>query len=407
MDRGARATLAFRQTPQYQALVSAPAHTVVDRIRKGDEPTTVMVAMVNDRIADAAFHRRLVDAGIVDVLLMFLGRICDVSFSKLKQEIGGDVQDWLYWLAILIHLSQSEAVSVMVTPRIGPLVKAMSKREFFRDKREAWHGTVNCVELINNLMNSDRNKAVLAGYTQLLDFLVQSMFWTTYRPDIIKDIAAHEKRGSSQPGTLAKIHLVAIRSLYLLCQHSDPFTKDGKSRLERIGTTSVVCQRHDKKNQLPFATGLLELIKNRKQDDRDVLFSILFELIGAGCVDKRTILGLIELGSDVVRTSEHAAMTIGALYVSLLGEFKADDVRFAVAIKTGLFELCLGFLERFRGSDKLTMAMEKILAAACPVSFELESSKAIQARMSRILTAVNKARTKTNGKNRQLSLIHI
>lgn len=390
----------LRQSPQFQSFMSMPPEKVVDDIQKGQALSTESASLLN-YATDAAFLNSLVEAGLIDVLLEYVDRSLSESFAQVLLDVGGDVYSHHSWLVILVNLGLKEANSYQIAPRIGPLIKCLSKHTFFKKKQD-FSAMGNCMELINNLLIYTQNIPVLLQHTSLIDFMVQSLFWTKYRPDLIQKLCAQQKRGKVNDKVLETIQSVAFRALCLFCT-VDTESQEGKKRLERIGLAPVIDHRYvdfDEKNQIAFVTGLFELLKARDHDIDELLF-LLFQLVAANCVDKQTILGIIELGPEIVSSPQDAAKVVRIICFALIGETKPFDDRFAFAVKEGVFQLVLEFIVRYGDDSQFIMATEKFFKVAVPTALEQKSFKAIQNCAPRIRAAAQGALPLTRNESRQ------
>ena len=180
----------------------------------------------------------------------------------------------------------------------------------------------------------------------------------------------------------------------LLSRSLDPDSPEDRKLLQYIGTTSVVSSSNDHRagrfeKPIPFATGLLTLVKKNKEVDdasSGCFWSMLARLNLAECLDKQTILGIIELGSESVSSAALAANILDAVAGALCGDVEVDDRRFAFAVKAGLFEMLLDFLVRF-GNDRHVLRavghLFRICSFRCPGAKDLKRNPRPHAKDSR------------------------
>jgi len=225
----------------------------------------------------------------------------------------------------------------------------------------------------------------LLQYEGLLSSIVQWVFWEEkYRPDIVKELTT----GNSINCT--KIVELGMSTVKRLVLSADVNSEEGRQRLETIGTTPIISKEYDPECNISFVVGLICQTKIGGWSIE--ISNILQRLVEVSCVDKDVITELIDLGfgtSDdkwIANVAHLLRFVILKEYTDRL--FYSSDTRIAFAIRSGLIELCLTFIERFGslesfgkmkcGLNSLFFSMKSILSNIYWIGFHKKTAKAIR-----------------------------
>ena len=273
-----------------------------------------------------------------------------------------NVQSPSIWIRVLQQaVSREESCRVQVAKNIGPLVSCMcndTKRLFFKSNKHWKEGIMSFVRLISNLIYLSGIKKAnvidpLLEYEGLLASIVQWRFWgEEHRPDIAKELSMVQNDLCKDIVELAETITAD------LIDYSTKF--DDSELLTTIGTIPIINKEYDPNCMVSFVEGFICHLKTAEWDDG---VNILNSLIGdADCVDKGVITGMIDLGLNFIddyNDYNKAKFVIGKSMGMVQHWISADDneaeqsdTRVALAIRVGLIEMCLNFIERFH-SHKL------------------------------------------------------
>jgi len=348
---------------------SGGINKIVAKVRSGDNK--VMKKLLN---ASGRANLSLVSyehSGILSVVLEFLNRCEDETYEEVMNSVGGDLKSPLLWIRVLVAASHVEPSSkLQIAKNIGPLVRCMvndTERRFFKSNKH-WKEAIlkffnlvaNVIELREKQLESMQIVEALLQHEGLLRFIIQMGFWREYRPDIVKLL---KSEGMTFSGTVLDSRVL----IDILVSGME-----GESRirlLETIGTSPIVNKEYNSACMTSCVAGLVCQLKDDTLlgtpyikegnfiDQRKSIFGVLQRLvIEADCVDKGFIIELIDLGTNY--SSHHET----AIYVALLSlemihqgapekkQLRGDiisDTRSAFAIREGLIEMCLAFIECF------------------------------------------------------------
>lgn len=166
-------------------------------------------------------------------------------------------------------------------------------------------------------------------------------------------------------------------------------TEDGKDLLETIGTTPIISKQYDPSCMISYATGLIVILKlmGLKKEQQGAVSILQHLIIGAECVDKGVIA---EVGSSVITPFDDGPTLVALARISfhmLLSKGHPSDTRVAFAIRAGLIELCLSFIQYHseRNVPLLFKHTENILIVVNKVSLHQKSAKAIRSKRSKLM----------------------
>jgi len=341
-------------------------------IRKGDNDATVRVDCDSHTTQPLKEFNGISyeQSGILSTVLKFLKRCEDDTFVKVMLDVGGgNLKTPATWIRVLMKAnSQEDACRLHIAQNIGPLVRCMcdDTTRFFFESSTHWRDTMYAfVCLINNVVfksvnNSDKTKGkeiidTLLQYEGLLTSIVQWGFWNeNYRLDITRELNNNAISNIIELGTATLIRLIKA---------ADTQTEEGRKRLETIGTTPIISKEYDPECTISFVVGL---IRQRKVGGWTTNASTLLRLlIGyVSCVDKDVITELIGLGCNTIDDDwvAHVAELLHFMIPKKHDNEKwyPNDTRAAFAIRGGLIELCLTFIERFGLSESFDKKKDNI-----------------------------------------------
>lgn len=173
---------------------------------------------------------------------------------------------------------------------------------------------------------------------------------------------------------------------------------EGESRiriLTTLGTTPVANKEHDSTCMISCVAGIVRRLK--VTDERKGVLNMVRCLIrDADCVDKGVITEIIDLGTNYILDYENAIHVALESFSMMLEDSNMkrnhpNDTRVAFAIRTGVFEMYLGFIERFSehvsfgiGGASMNVILTCIFRSMNNVSLHKKSTKAIKSKRSSI-----------------------
>ena len=300
--------------------------------------------------------------------------------------VGGNLTTPRSWVQVLIKAEvQEPSCRLQIAQGIGPLVRCMcndTTRLYFKSNKH-WRDTIyTFVCLIHNMIIHSADKIIdtLLQYEGLLTSIVQWVFWDEdYRPDIVKELKADDR---------VNIVRVGMSTVKRIIKAANTQTEEGRKRLETIGSTPIINKEYDPECKISLVVGLIRQVKN---EGWTMNTSISLRLL-VSCVDKDVITDLIDLG---ISTSEdkwaaHVALLLNYMILKRFNNKKwyANDTRVAFAIRSGLIELCLTFIERFGvmesfdkkkdNEESLFVYIKKTLSSVYWVGLHKKTAKAIR-----------------------------
>ena len=400
----------------------------VDCVRKGDGDITrilsdrklhdknkksIIVLSKNVRSGKVLLDLSDVMNHVLPVVLVLLQRCEDEKFDEVMAhvskdcDVGGDLDTPSTWIKILLTaISRDPSCHLQVVQNIGPLVRCMcgdTKRVFFKSNKHWKEAILSFVELID-VMIMGRNESgsgtesivdTLLQNEGLLRTIVQWEFWEEeYRPDITKELNEEDCTNIVNWGREITNQLVEGAT--------DTSTQKDKIRLEIIVTTPIVCKDYDPSCMVSYIAGLIRHLK----DDKCRADNNLYELFSSiDCVDKGVITEIIEFGINCANNYEMSSYAASLLRVTVVKEtiiqkeYQPNDTRLAFAIRAGLIEMCLDFVERFLEeniSQQLHKNLDFILGTVLSVSLHKKSAKAIRSKRSTIEDRLVRLEQKSN-----------
>ena len=322
-------------------------------LRKGDNDATVLLGDGSLEESNGISYEQ---SGILSTVLKFLKRCEDDTFVKVMLGISGDLKTPRSWVRVLIKAeAQEENCRLQIAQSIGPLVRCMcndTTRLFFKSNKH-WVNTIHpffC--LIHNMIlhsadNSDKTEGkkiinTLLQHEGLLTSIIQWAFWKEeFRPDIAEELKNDDLLDIVESGKASVSRLI---------KSADIEIEQDRKRLEVICTTPIISKEYDPECRI---SAVVELIRQVKIKGWTMDASIFLQRLTAnvGCVDKNVIIEMIDLGMDT-SNDKWVAHVAELLRFMILkensdGMFYSNDTKDAFAVRGGLIELCLTFIERF------------------------------------------------------------
>jgi len=366
-------------------------------------------------------------SGVLSAVLEFLNRCEDETFDVVMASVGGDLKTPSLWLNILVTATFVEpSCKLQIAENIGPLISCMvndTKRIFFKSNKHWREGIVPFVNLVVNVMESKSSGQndirmienmqivdAMLQYDGLLSSTVQRGFWSEYRPDIVKEL---------RTGTPLIIFL-SKRVIELLVLNIG-MKGEGRTRLFEIGATPIVNKEYDPNCMTSYTAELVHRVQITENQRHNVLGMIQRLIRDADCVDKGVITEVIDWGANCVFNYDDAlkagmllleVMYQGADIVrSAAGNSQVlSDTHVAFAIRAGLIEMCMGFIERFgehesfRYDNELPMhdVIICIFHGINNVSLHNKTAKAIRSKMGNIEALLRLEEVTNNDKEESL-----
>ena len=374
----------------------------------------------------------LVDNGLIPVILGLLRQCEHKEFNEMVKKVKGNLQTPADLIVILVSYSSGEQFKMEIANGIQAIVRCLcddSKRLFFMSNKY-WNEAVPLFfDLVLNLLSSsdDSSSKVTASTVSnillqnegFLDSVVQTAFWSSYRPDLVKEYESHQLSVDikSLETDVHKVirNIVSIGLKRVMAQI--PFPQDGLDIIMTIAKTPIVSRAYDPGCNVNYVVGMIRMLKNVKSNvgDRGDHFATLHMfMLNADCVDNGIIADVIDLGRNFTVNIDDA-MSISELSYSMLvrkaqGNVYPIDKRFAFAIKSGLLDMCVEFIMRFACDltiqsiacdaqrNQLMEALVCIAYFIHAVGFHRKTAKAIRDRQSQIIEALTRLSTKVQSK---------
>ena len=360
---------------------------IVAKVSKGDNYTTINIGSGSPTHSLTESNGISYEqSGILSMVLKFLQRCEDDTFVKVMLDIGGgNLKSPVTWIRVLIKAEiQEDSCRLRIAQSIGPLVRCMcndATRLFFKSNKDWREGIHAFAALIHNILRKCDEEIIidtLFQYEGLLTSIVQWGFWDKdYRPDIMKEITTEHCK---------KIVEFGSTTLNRLIMTADGNTEEGRK-------TPIVSKKYNAECTISFVVGLIRQVNIDGWITYN--FSALRRLINIGCVDKDVITEMISLGFNT-SDDKWVAQVASLLWCILLKQnsytkYCANDTRTAFAIRGGLVELCLHFIERFGvlesfdkekddGTSSLFFYIERILTNTYFIQLHKKTAKAIRSK---------------------------
>jgi hypothetical protein len=398
-----------------------------------------------------SFQQALIDNGLLSVLLGFLSQCEHEDFNDVVNKVKGNLRTPADWMEILMKLSTFKQCKVEIANGIQAVLRCMcddNKRLFFKSNKY-WHEAMpTFAALVSDLLSSSDDLStkvtastvchILLQNEGFLESIVHRCFWTSYRPDLVKEYESHQP--SVDVKSLESFAHMGIKNIHFIgldrnktetdeelnrLTVPEAFSQDGLDLITTIAKTPVVSRAHDPRCKVNYVVGMIRMLKIVDSVDRRDQFSVLNSMFAynADYVDNGIIAEVIELGSKFIASIDDA-VTISELSYSMLvrraqGHVYPIDKRLAFAIKSGLLDMCVEFIMRFACDptiqllardaqrDELMRRFVCIAEFIHAVGFHQKTAKAIRDHRSQIIEALSRlsAQVKTEQTTKFVDLL--
>ena len=402
-----------------------PHKTIVEMIQNGDNISTC--ALANSYVEGLSLE----SSGILSIVLDFLKRCEHETFDEVTCTFPYQIlilatpSSWIN--VVLMAYLREKTCRVQIAQNIGPLVRCMcadTKRFFFKSRKHWGEAIRPFVKLIYNMLyvltnernimigenmvvtegSQEKKKIVetLLKHEGLLASIVQWGFWGEHRPDI------KQMLGEEECGLIVDWGRYSV--LILVDELGDIWAGDGKRILEIIATTPIVSKDHNPNCMVSYMAGLICLMKtNGDEYLSSNILRILVERVD--CVDKGVISEMVDFGLNFTADYDGASFVASYQFWMLFHETDAkkglpSDGRVAFAIRVGVIEMCLGFVQRFGAHElfdehgySLFQIIGCILVTIHEVSLHKKSAKAIRSKKKEIKRELMRLEENTDIRN--------
>jgi len=357
----------------------------IELIRMGSNTMTEFLSNP-DVMNDIDFRKEIAD-GVVPVILGCLQRCEDETFGGVIASLSSKStletpSLWIKALSMLYELESS--CRVQIIQNIGQLVKCMcndTARLFFKSNKHWIESITPFVKFICNILqqtndsDDDTSKIfdIILQQDSLLASIIQWGFWDEYRPDITKLLETNECT------EIVDIGRRLAGSLIMLVNKKEAIT---------IGTTSIISKQHDPNCTISYVEGLMLTLK--VTNDMKYLRTAEELIVVTNLVDKGVITEILGFGVNYFVDYDSAELVSNMSAAFLDGTIGTNenpsDTRAAFAIRSGLFDMCFGYIKRFgsvRQSEFQHMGplfdiIRDIFSIVHEVSLQKKSRKAIR-----------------------------
>jgi len=393
--------------------------TVQAKVQSGHEAGTL--ALLSSMKSLSTSTPKCVIMSIVPDVLNFLKRCEHETFDQVMTSVGGDLVRPVTWIELLFRVVTSDSsYALQITENIGPLVRCMcndTERLFFKSTAHWRQGIATFTGLIHNIITSNPGnnhivQVLLEQHEGLLTSIIQWGYWSDeYRPDIIQVLDVNNCAYIVDLGR--NITKQLLRDAFQMKAGNGELTEEGTSLLKVIGTTPIVNKEYNPACIVSYTAGVIRQAKIDKAEH----FTLLPRLVD--CVDKGVITDMIDLGLNFTveyeRALDVAHMSFRMILVSTdMKKNRPSDTRTSVAIRAGLIEMCLSFIDRFRdhpafGIDAASMfhTLGITLNHVHSVSLHQKTAKAIRSKRVQVeetLVRLEQKRSITSNADRKTLL---
>ena len=220
LDAATKKAVVDKISAEKSFLASQPPGVIVEKVKKGEMAPPSLGSW-----EDAELRQRLLDAGLLTAIGSFLNEGAHNEFKSPlgngvfitgthnvktgeQEQVGFErISPKIWLLSLTKYVKIPTAVSSLddkecaklcleVALNIGPFVECMCDditREMFKSKKYYYSMLSLFFNLIFRLLASlsTETAEVLLEYDGFIDFIVQSLFWRTHRPDIIRELKFH------------------------------------------------------------------------------------------------------------------------------------------------------------------------------------------------------------------------
>lgn len=419
-----RKTVAIKIKPKNMKLVSLTGFNrditeqsnvgIAKDIKRGSQSATE--ALASRSFQPLLFHLSFEHSGILQSSLNFLKRCNDETLddvmSGVRNNPGGNVKSPSLWIELLVKASEVEpSCKSLIAKNIGPLVKCMSndtERLFFKNNMHWREGIMAYVMLVLDILGESMDPAspshdkktaeTLLEYEDLLSSIIQWGFWGK-RPDIEKELDTQDLLQITDIGFTLVNYLVNYA--HNKRDESELTSEGGKRMITSIGCTPIINKDYDSTCMVSLTAALVHQLA-RKEHFFHVAASLgrngakpynrileLFIIFG-GCIDKGVILEVIDFGTNHNPDLDSVELIVKLSRFIVLQEIsnsnlcdkpQPSDSRAAFAIRAGMIEMCLTFLESFgEGKEVIGFLMQGVFLSIYDISLHQKTTKAIRSK---------------------------
>jgi hypothetical protein len=375
-----------------------------------------------------SFRQGLIVNGLISVILGLLKQCEHKEFNEMVDKVKGNLQTPADWIDILACFCRFEQCKLEIANGIQAVVRCLcddTKRLFFKSNKY-WHDAVTpFVRLVTGLLFSSDDSAskvtaatvviILLQNKGFLESMVHRCFWTSYRPDLVKEYESHQL--SVDVKTLEAYAHIGIKNIIFIglkrnvtetdaelncLTIHEVFSQDGLDLITNIAKTPVVNKAYDPECKVNYVVGKIRMLKLVNSVDRWDQFSILncMFTFNADYVDNDVIADVIKLGRRFTANIYDAINILRLSYSMLVqkaqGNIYPIDKKIAFAIKSGLLEMCVEFITRFECGPSVDFSFRDTMIGCLvciadliqKVALHQNTSKAIRDRQSLIMEAL-------------------
>ncbi|KAL7554364.1 hypothetical protein ACHAWF_017811 [Thalassiosira exigua] len=380
-----------------------PPRMCIDQIKEGHVGIILDVAsMVRTNPADVEYRIKLLEAGVVDALVEVLSRCHEEGMHDLVEK--GVPSQWMMVLAALMNPPACETIFDGLSPVFRCLLDS-NDRTFFNSNLQWYMSQYFFVAIIGSAVEISNFDVIplLLKYDDLIEFVVQALFWKTKRPDIVREVLV---RFNDWPGqadeyfsNLRNVAVDALSRIVTGClivvkeENAQYFVQDfGEEAVNRMARSSVVSSEYDCTNDEVFVASLFDVLPTVSIEKKSLLWEIQNIFSQSECVDKRVIIQCMKYAWSVTSDFEETKRVACYLKLTLfplsslplasgkqkehLGRFPRDS-RYAIAIGSGLLELCMDLLLRFGMHKDLFDIISDVIQGANTLAFVPKTAKSI------------------------------
>jgi len=379
---------------------SSSSNKIVAKVKSGDNKVTKKLLTAEGQASLSIISLQY--SGIVSSVLDLLKRCETDTFEGVMSSVGGDLRSPLIWIKVLIRASfiEPSCCSLQIAENIGPLVRCMindTERKFFKSNKLWREGIAVFVQLILDVISVsiDENSAdwknvvnTLLRHEGLLTSIVQWGHWREHRPDILKELKGEDYT-----------YILNMSREHTAILINDAWQRSEEDiecieRLAIIGSAPLVSKRYDVSSMLSYTSELIQhvLTEDWERSELRTCCTTLLVLINeVDCVDKAVITKLIGFGSIAsdYEIAEHVAK-LSLLMLIQKPHMNPCDARVAFAIRSGLIDMCLGFIGRFGVGSVVLLNfdlldhIEQVFKLIYEISLHQKTAKAVRSKRQQI-----------------------
>ena len=347
----------------YLTSEDVPTHGICwPNISLGREILWTLLYSFLDNCEDNTFEKVVADSRA-------LGSVSVPSGAVISITGGWDLHSPSLWIKVLCRAAELEPTcQVEIANSINPLVRCMGNdtdRLFFKSTDHWKEGVEASVCLVYNMIinstDDDLRRKVITAFLSYEDFIptfVKIGFWKDQRPDIVEVLGVEKciQIAAFGRSIVGKIVIYAANNL----------CPENRRLLSVIGCMPIVSKQYNPKCMISYTAGLMTRWMQEEESEEEFFLSkegwrwkdslkhdilnILPPLVEeAYCIDNDVIKGMISLGMNHVHDYA-CAVVVARLSENMLWKediHRPSDTRAALAIRSGLVEMCLNFVERF------------------------------------------------------------